>query len=65
MDGIQCMGRIFYDLYFLANIIRLIRSNKNGMGWECGTYCEERNAYRFLVGRDEGRRPLGRYRPRW
>jgi hypothetical protein len=26
---------------------------------------EERNAYRLLVGKPEGRRPLGRHRRRW
>jgi hypothetical protein len=26
---------------------------------------EERNAYRILVGKSEGRRPLGRPRHRW
>jgi hypothetical protein len=26
---------------------------------------EKRNAYRILVGKPEGRRPLGRPRPRW
>ena len=26
---------------------------------------EERGVYRFLVGKPEGRRPLGRPRPRW
>jgi hypothetical protein len=26
---------------------------------------EKRNAYRFLVGKPEGRRPLGRPRRRW
>jgi hypothetical protein len=26
---------------------------------------EKRNAYRFLVGKTEGRRPLGRPRRRW
>jgi hypothetical protein len=33
-----------------------------------GTYCtngEKRNAYRLLVGKPEGRRPLGRQRRRW
>jgi len=58
-------GENVYYLYFLPNIIRLIRSKKKGMSWACGTYWEERKGYRFLVGRDEGRRPLGRYRPRW
>jgi hypothetical protein len=35
------------------------------MGRACGTYGEERNAYTVLVGRAEGRRPLGRHRPKW
>jgi hypothetical protein len=26
---------------------------------------EKRNAYRILVGKPEGKRPLGRQRPRW
>jgi hypothetical protein len=26
---------------------------------------DKRNAYRLLVGKPEGRRPLGRPRPRW
>jgi hypothetical protein len=35
------------------------------MGRTCSTYGEKRNAHRILVGRPEGRRPLGRYRRRW
>jgi hypothetical protein len=27
--------------------------------------CEKRNAYRILVGKPEGQRPLGRQRHRW
>jgi hypothetical protein len=34
------------------------------MGVVCSTY-EERGAYRFLVGKPEGKRPLGRHRHRW
>jgi hypothetical protein len=26
---------------------------------------EKRNTYRILVGKSEGKRPLGRTRPRW
>ena len=37
---------------------------KNEMGWACGAY-EERGAYRVLVGKPEGKRPLGRPRSRW
>jgi hypothetical protein len=35
------------------------------MGWTCGTHGEGRGAYRVLVGRPEGKRPLGRPRRRW
>jgi hypothetical protein len=35
------------------------------MGGACSTYEEKRNAYRILVRRTEGRRPLGRPRRRW
>jgi hypothetical protein len=32
------------------------------MGKECSMNWEERNAYRILVGKPEGKRPLGRPR---
>jgi hypothetical protein len=35
------------------------------MGGVCSTNREKRNAYRLLVGKPEGRRPLGRPRRRW
>jgi hypothetical protein len=35
------------------------------MGRTCGTYGERRGAHRALVGKLEGRRPLGRPRRRW
>jgi hypothetical protein len=35
------------------------------VGWACGTHGEGRGAYRVLVGRPEGKRPLGRPRRRW
>jgi hypothetical protein len=34
------------------------------MGKACSTHGENRNAYRILVGKPEGRRPLGRPRRR-
>jgi hypothetical protein len=37
---------------------------KNGMGGACSTYGEGRGVYRFLVGKPEGKRPLGRPRHR-
>jgi hypothetical protein len=35
------------------------------MGGACNTNGVKRNAYRLLVGKPEGRRPLGRPRRRW
>jgi hypothetical protein len=35
------------------------------MGGEYSTNGEKRNVYRLLVGKPEGRRPLGRPRRRW
>jgi hypothetical protein len=35
------------------------------MGGPCSTNGEKKNAYRLLVGKLEGKRPLGRPRRRW
>jgi hypothetical protein len=35
------------------------------VGGTCGTNGEKRNVYRLLVGKPEGKRPLGRPRHRW
>jgi hypothetical protein len=35
------------------------------MGGAFGAYGEERGMHRFLVGKPEGKRPLGRPRRRW
>jgi hypothetical protein len=35
------------------------------MGRACSTNGEKTNAYRILVGKPEGKRPLGRPRRRW
>jgi hypothetical protein len=56
-----------YDLYelYVPNIIQVIKSRR--MRWvECVLHMEERRGtYRILVGRPEGRRPLGRPRHGW
>jgi hypothetical protein len=38
---------------------------KNEMGRACNAYGEGRGVYRVLVGKTEGKRPLGRPMPRW
>jgi hypothetical protein len=53
------------DLYSSPSIIRIIKSRK--MKWAChvARMGEKRNAYRLLLGKPEGKRPLGRPRRRW
>ena len=38
---------------------------RNEMGGACGAYGEGRGLHRVLVGKPEGKRPLGRPRLRW
>jgi len=51
------------DLYFSPNIVRVIKWKR--MGWACGAFGLGEEVYRVLVGKPEGRRPLGRPKRRW
>jgi hypothetical protein len=53
------------DLYSSPNIIRVIKSRRLRWAGHVARMGEQRGAYRILVGRPEGRRPLGRPRRRW
>jgi hypothetical protein len=53
------------DLYSSPNIIRVIKSRRLRWAGHVARMGEERGAYRILLGRPEGRRPLGRPRRRW
>jgi hypothetical protein len=53
------------DLYSSPNIIREIKSRRMRWVGHVARMGEGRGAYRILVGRPEGRRPLGRPRRRW
>jgi hypothetical protein len=54
-----------YVLYSSPNIIRVIKSRKLRWVDHVTRMGERRNVYRVLVGKPEGRRPLGRPRRRW
>jgi hypothetical protein len=53
------------DLYSSPNIIRVIKSRRMRWAKNVARMLEKKCAYRILVGRPEGRRPLGRPRRRW
>ena len=52
------------DLYCSPNIVRVIKSRRMRWAGHVARMGEERWLYRFLVGKPEGRRPLGRPRRR-
>jgi hypothetical protein len=54
-----------YDLHSSPNIIRVNKSRRMRWAGYVAYKAERRGAYRILVGRPEGRRPLGRPRSRW
>jgi hypothetical protein len=53
------------DLYSSPGIIRIIKSRRMRWARYVARMGEKRNAYRLLVGKSEGKRPLGRPRRRW
>jgi len=53
----------FNDLYFSPNIIWVINSRR--MRWAGHVACMGGGTYRVLMGKSEGKRPLGRLRRRW
>ena len=53
------------DLYSSPNIVRAIKSRWMRWAGHVARMLERRGAYRVLVGKPEGKRPLGRPRRRW
>jgi hypothetical protein len=54
-----------HNLYSSPSIIRIIRSRRMRWAGHVARMGEWRNVYRLLVGKPEGKRPLGRPRRRW
>jgi hypothetical protein len=52
------------DLYSSPSIIRIIKARKMRWAGLVARMGEKRNAYRLLVGKPEGKRPLGKPRRR-
>jgi hypothetical protein len=55
----------FHNLYSSPSIIRIIKSRRMRWAGHVARMEEKRNVYKLLVGKPEGKRPLGRLRCRW
>jgi hypothetical protein len=53
------------ELYSLPNIVRVVKSRRTRWAGNVARMGEERAVHRVLVGKPEGKRPLGRPRRRW
>jgi hypothetical protein len=54
-----------HNLYSSPSIIRVIKLRRMRWAGHAARMGERRNAYTILVGKPEGKRPLGRPRRRW
>jgi hypothetical protein len=54
-----------HDLYSLPHIIKIIKLRRMRWAGHVAGMGEKRNTCRLLVGKPEGKRPLGRPRHRW
>jgi hypothetical protein len=53
------------DLYSSPNVSRVIKSRRMRLAGQVAHMGERRGIYGVLVGKPEGKRPLGRLRHRW
>jgi hypothetical protein len=61
----QLHNEELHNLYSSQSIIRMIKSTRMRCVGHVARMGENRNACRILVGKQEGKRPLGRPRRRW
>jgi hypothetical protein len=54
-----------HNLYYSPSTIRMIKLRRMRWAGRVARMGEKRNAYRILVGKPEGKTPLGRPRRRW
>jgi len=54
-----------HDLYSSPNIVRVIKSRRMRLERHVARMEGSISVYRFLVGKPEGKRPLGKTRHRW
>jgi len=54
-----------WDLYPLHNIVRVVKERRMRWAEHVARMAEGRGVHRVVVGKPEGKRPLGRPRRRW
>ena len=64
-NGETCIMLSYMHLYSSPNIIRNLKSRLLRRAGHVARMEQSRNAYRVLVGKPEGKRPIGRQRHRW
>ena len=65
MSGENYVNEEHNDLYSSPNIVRLIKSRRMRWAGHVAHMVEGRGVHKVLVGKPEGKRPLGRTRRRW
>jgi hypothetical protein len=64
-----CWGKLhnekLHNLYSSPSIIRMIKSRRMRWSGHVARMAKKKNAYWTLVGKPEGKRPLGRPKHRW
>jgi hypothetical protein len=64
-DSRKLHNEELHNFYSSPNIIRTIKSRRMRWTGHVARMGEKTNAYKILVGKPEGKRPLGRPRRRW
>jgi hypothetical protein len=64
-DWTELHNEELQNLYSLQSIIKMIKSGRMKWAGHVARMGAKTNAYRILVGKLEGKRPLGRPRRRW
>ena len=65
LSSVACLVEELSDLYSLPNIVRVVKSRRMRWAGNVAHVGEGRGVHRVLVGKPEGKRPLGRPRRRW
>ena len=63
--NLSCYNEELSDLYSLPNVVRVVKSRRMRWAGQVARMGEGRGVHRVLVGKPEGKRPLGRPRRRW